>query len=429
MSTHAPTQPAPHSKTIVLRGGRIYEETSGLREATIVVEGGRVAAVLPREAEVEARPRDAREIDLRGHLVTPGLIDAHTHLCLNGEDGPAAYELQILKESVPFRAIRASAYARMAIDHGFTALRDVCTEGAGYADVALRDAIAAGFCEGPRILASGPGIGITGGYLPFNVAPGVGFPSGCSICDSPEAAQREVRQQVAYGVDWIKVFADWGYKDAGSSARRDRATFTRAELSAIVDEAARRGRKVAAHAMSDEGAKNAVASGVASLEHMGDLSRETLDQAAARGIFIVPTLSVLEHGVLSALDELTRDRYRRRLDKSIEALSRAIAAGVRIACGTDIGCYPHAEGSLSELRLLMQYGLSPGLALAAATSTAAALLDQPDLGAIAPGRAADLCAFPIADGAQGASHAVEAALTSGKPALVVLRGKVVRGPS
>lgn len=429
MSTRDSARPAPHSKAIVLRGGRIYEPEEGLREVVIGIEGGRIASVLPREAEGKSRSRDAREIDLRGHLITPGLIDAHTHLCLNGDDSPAAYELQILKESVPFRAIRAAAYARLAIDHGFTTLRDVCTEGAGYADVALRDAITAGFCEGPRVLASGPGIGITGGYLPFNVAPGVCFPSGCSIIDSPEAAQREVREQVAYGVDWIKVFADWPYRDAGSLSWRDRATFTRAELSAIVDEAARRGRKVAAHAMSDEGAKIAVACGVASLEHMGDLSRETLDQAAARGIFIVPTLSVLEHGVLSALDEDTRDRYRKRLDKSIQALSRALAAGVRIACGSDIGCYPHTEGSLSELRLLMEYGLSPALALAAATSTAAALLDQPDLGAIAPGRAADLCAFPIAEDARAAPHAIQSALTSGKPALVVLRGKVVRGPS
>src|SRR5262249_30307461 len=154
---------------------------------------------------------------------------------------------------------------------------DVCTEGAGYADVALREAIAQGLIEGPRVLPSGPGIGITGGYLPQGFAPGVCVPSGCAIVDGPDAARREVRQQVSHGVAWIKVFADWFYTDPVTGESRELPTFPPPELHAVVDEARRRGVEVAAHATSDAGARHAIDAGVNSLEHLGPLSRQTLD--------------------------------------------------------------------------------------------------------------------------------------------------------
>jgi imidazolonepropionase-like amidohydrolase len=275
-------------ESLVLKGGIVCDGRAPPARATIVVEHARIAAVLPPDAPP---PPEARVIDLEGRLVVPGLIDAHTHLLIADVSG---YEKELLKDGLPLRTLRATAHARMALRHGFLTVRDVCTEGAGYADVALREAIAQGLHEGPRIVPSGPGIGITGGYLPQGFAPGVCVPSGCAIVDGADAARREVRQQVSHGVAWIKVFADWYYADASTGDSRELPTFTPPELHAIVDEARRRGIAVAAHVTSDAGARQAVEAGVASLEHLGPLARETLDLAAARGIALVPTLSVLE---------------------------------------------------------------------------------------------------------------------------------------
>jgi imidazolonepropionase-like amidohydrolase len=299
-------------------------------------------------------------------------------------------------------------------------VRDVCTEGAGYADVALREAIRAGVGEGPRLLPSGPGIGVTGGYLPQGFAPGICVPSGCAIVDGPDAARREVRAQVSFGVAWIKVFADWFSTDATTGEASDRPTFTRAELDPIVDEATRRGVRVAAHATSDAGARQAIDAGVASIEHLGPLTRETLDAAAAAGVVLVPTLSVLEHMLAALPADATakRDRTRRRVDASRAAFTRALAAGVTIACGTDIGVFPHALGSRGELALLVDYGMTELGALRAATRDAADLLRLPRVGRLEAGAVADLCAFPGARAGE--------ALTR-PPRLVMQAGMTVRG--
>jgi imidazolonepropionase-like amidohydrolase len=306
-------------------------------------------------------------------------MDLHTHLFLDIDllvDG--SYDRMLLTHSESARAHARAARARQILDHGVTTVRDVCTEGAGYADVALRDAIAAGQHEGPRIFPSGPGIGITGGYMPA-LPPGPCRPSGCTIVDGPDEARKAVRTQVAHGAVWIKIFADWSVNLAGV-----RPTFTRPELDAIVDEAARRGRRVCAHATSDLGARLAIDAGVASIEHLGTLSRETCDRAAERGVFIVPTLAVAEY-VGQKRPTMVSDRQ--------VAFVHLAASGARIANGSDIGAYPHDLGPLVELRLLIKHGLGPLGALRAATRDAAALLGQPELGAIAPGKIADLCAW------------------------------------
>jgi imidazolonepropionase-like amidohydrolase len=303
------------------------------------------------------------------------------------------------------------------LDHGVTTVRDVCTEGAGYADVALRQAQADGLCDGPRVFPSGPGIGVTGGYYPMGWAPGLCLPMGCAIVDGPEAARREVRAQIAHGVAWIKVFADWSGAEPVTGAGFVAPTFTRDELAAIVDEAARHHRRVAAHVMSDAGARQAIDCGVASLEHMGDFSRETLDLAAARGVALVPTLSVFHHR-LGTTAGPKQERFARRWRRAAETFVQARAAGARIVAGSDIGAYPHADGSLSELGLYMELGMSPMEALRTATSAAATLLGVPDAGTIAPGMAADLCAFAYAGDA--------AAALVRRPKLVVQAGRIVR---
>jgi imidazolonepropionase-like amidohydrolase len=407
------------ARPLVLKGALISDGSAPPRAATLLLDAGRIAGVL---SPGEAAPEDARVLDVTGKLITPGLIDVHTHLLMSLDmTVEGAYEHELLKVSLPLRTLRGSANARLVLDHGFTTVRDVCTEGAGYADVALRDAIAEGLCEGPRILPSGPGIGITGGYLPSGFAPGACRPSGCSICDSPDAARLEVRTQVAYGVAWIKVFADWNCDGPLDGKSEVLPTFTSAELLAIVDEAARRGRRIAAHATSDAGARHAIACGVASIEHLGPLSRETLDQAAERGVFVVPTLSAFDFFVKKASPG-QRDPMQRRFDATAEAFGRALAAGVRIASGSDVGTFPHALGGRSELRLLMELGMSPAAALRAATAEAASLLGIENLGVIEKGAIGDLCAFPI----DRAAPDLRAALTAGAPSLVIKGGRVVR---
>lgn len=426
--------PAAERAAVVLRGGVICDGSASPRPATLVLQAGRIAAVLPPEgagdaaggsaggsgARVDGLPAGARVIDCRGHLITPGLIDAHTHLFSSGD--AASYESELLHASLPLRTLRGAANARRMLDDGITTVRDVCTEGAGYADVALRDAVAAGLCEGPRVVPSGPGIGITGGYLPMGIAPGVCAPTGCAIRDGESAIRQEVRSQVSCGVAWIKVFADWPCT-LPSGIPQIAPTFTAAELSALVDEASRRGRRVAAHVTSDAGARQAIACGVASLEHLGSLSRETLDLAASRGVYLVPTLSVFEHEAARATGAEQRARAEREREARAATFAQALAAGVPIASGSDIGAYPHALGALSELRLLMEFGMSPLAALTAATGAAARLLGAPDLGVIAPLATADLCVFRLAGGA----HDLGATLSKGAPIMVLQGGELVRG--
>ncbi len=401
---------------LFLRGARLSDGSAPPAPGSLLLEAGAITAVL----DPDAPPAEgARVVDLPGTLIVPGLADVHTHLILGGD--AKAYERELLKDSLPLRTLRAAANARHALDHGVLTMRDVCTEGAGYADVALRDAIRAGLVEGPRVVPSGPGIGITGGYMPMGLAPGVCVPTGCAMVDGPDAARREVRAQVSYGVEWIKVFADWPAVASGGRKPRVLVTFTQPELSALCDEAVRRGCRVAAHVTSDAGARQAVACGVASLEHMGDLTRETLDAAAAAGVTLVPTLSVMYDARPAATPEI-QEAHKRRLEMVVGAFERALASGVRIACGTDIGCFPHEQGSLGELGRMMDLGMRPLAALRAATSEAAALLGLPSIGTLSPGATADLAVFAMPEGSDDLREAF-----GKRPVMVVQGGRVVRG--
>ncbi len=400
---------------LILAGAKVSDGRAAPAPATVVVEGATIAEVRTGPPGAAAWGPEDRVVDLTGHLLVPGLIDAHTHMLMTGDGN---YDRELLRDGVPLRTLRAAAHARSALDNGILTIRDVCTEGAGYADVALREAVRTGVCEGPRILPSGPGISVTGGYLPQPFAPGVCVPTGCSLVDGEDAARREVREQVSFGVAWIKVFADWFSVDATTGVTEDRPTFTPPELRAICDEATRRGVKVAAHVTSDAGARQAVDCGAASIEHLGPLSRDTLDRAVARGVVLVPTLSVLENVLKTTTDDKKRDRAKRRVGSAREAFSRVLASGITIAMGTDIGAYPHALGSRIELAHLIDYGMSELAALYAATRAAADLLRLPDVGSITVGAVADLCAFR--------GETIGASLTAALPSLVVQGGRVLR---
>jgi imidazolonepropionase-like amidohydrolase len=257
--------------------------------------------------------------------------------------------------------------------------------------------------------------------MPMGLAPGVCLPMGCAIVDGAEAARREVRTQVAHGASWIKAFADWTGHEAVGGAPFVAPTFTPGELGAIVDEAARRRRRVAAHVTSDEGARQAILAGVASLEHMGEPSRATLDLAAERGVVLVPTLSVMRHLAEGAPPGPVRDRMAARWDRCVAAFGRALASGIRIAAGSDVGAYPHALGPRTEVALYVEHGMAPMAAIHAATGAAAALLGTPEVGTIAPGRIADLVAFDYAGDL--------AAALAGSPRLVLFGGVVVTAPA
>jgi imidazolonepropionase-like amidohydrolase len=257
--------------------------------------------------------------------------------------------------------------------------------------------------------------------MPSHQAPGVCTPMGCAICDSPDAVRKEVRTQVSHGVSWIKVFADWPCRPTElNHPYQVRPTFLRDELMALVDEAAHRGRKVAAHATSDAGARQAIECGVASLEHMGDLSMETLSLAAERGVVLVPTLSVSKYSLDTAKTE-HKENAARRYERVTRAFTTALASGVTIACGTDIGCFPYTQGSLQELALLCELGMKPIDALSSATRHAAKLLDRPDLGVLSEGAVADLCVFPLV------SDTLDASMFKGRPRAVVQGGVLIRG--
>jgi len=379
--------PAAGQQTLV-RAGRLVDPSTGTvsENVSILVEGNRIRAVGP-----EAKPTGpATEIDLRNRTVLPGLIDAHTHVCLR--PGYAARP-PVLYKTNPYRALEGLAAAQQALRAGFTTLRDLDNEGADMSDVAVRDAIREGMFLGPRILVSGWALTITGGHMNLTgLRPEVDrkLEQYGILADSPDAMIGAIRDQRKTGVDWIKIYA------TGTLRHVDRSTFeTLSQLSAeevaiAVEEARRWGIDVAAHAYGGDGAFHAVAGGVRSIEHGMFLDDPTLDLMAERGTFWCPTLEVYLPGERDDPEEISfHDAI---VQRHRETFRRAMAKKVKIAFGTDIGAIPHDAG-WKELVRMADYGMAPMEVLRSATTRAAELLrKEKDLGRIAPGFLADLIA-------------------------------------
>ncbi len=374
----------------------------------VLVADGRIAAVAPA-AELDVPP-GAERIDLAGKYLIPGLMDLHTHLLLHPYD-ETPWNDQVLRESLELRTVRGVAAARATLAAGFTTIRDLGTEGAGFADVALRDAIAAGIVPGPRVLAATRALVATHTYGPAGFDPRWRVPQGAQEVTGAVEARRATREQIAAGADWIKVYADYRRRPGAPSG----PTLSPEELAAIVDEATTAGLPVAAHASTDAGIRRAVEAGVTTIEHGTEASRATLELMAARGIALCPTLAASEAvSRYAGWQPGQPDPPRVAADRRMFA--DALAAGVTLALGSDAGVFAHGDNA-RELELMVAYGMTPAQALAAATSVAAGVIGRADdLGRIAPGYTADLVALdadPLADPA--AVRQVRLVLKEGVP--------------
>jgi imidazolonepropionase-like amidohydrolase len=382
LSTAAPA-PAQESQPVVIRAARMLDVTSGrmLTNAVVVVQGDKIAALNPA-----APPAGARTIDLGDVTLLPGFIDLHTHL---------ASEISATSFTEPVRltesdyAFNAAANALKTVRAGFTTVRDF----GGDVTVALGKAVARGSITGPRVVPSRNPLGITGGHCDATgFAPGIlrkGPEDG--IANGPWEVVEAVRYQIKYGAQVIKTCATAGVLSLEGPVGAQQYSYE--ELKAMVDEAGRHGIKVAAHAHGTEGIKAAVRAGVASIEHGSMLDDEAIALMKERGTYLVPTSYLIDRINLAVLPPVVRAKAEQILPLARESLRRAIAAGVKIAFGTDAGVYPHGENA-HEFAVYVKLGMTPLDALRSATVRAADLLGVSDRGAIEVGKLADLVAVP-----------------------------------
>src|SRR5437899_6314757 len=289
-AVHAQTAPA---QQILIKAGRLVDGRSATAQPNvgILIEGERIRAVGPL-AQIQAQAPNARVIDLGQMTVLPGLIDAHTHLLLQGDIAAADYDEQLLKQSIPYRAILAARNARIALEHGFTALRDLETEGAMYADVDVKTAIERGEVPGPRLQVATRAMAPTGMYPLLGYSWELEMPHGVQTVDGAEGARKAVREQAMHGADWIKYYSDRRYYYGKDGVLHSWVNFTDEEARAIVEEAHRIGKRVAAHAIGSDGIAAALRAGVDTIEHGDGLTDELMDQMVPRGVYWVPTGAV-----------------------------------------------------------------------------------------------------------------------------------------
>jgi imidazolonepropionase-like amidohydrolase len=374
----------------LIHAGHVVDVRAGKlqNDQGIVVKNDRIEAIGPW-AQVSAKaPADAKRIDLSNKTVLPGLIDVHTHVLLQGDITAEDYDQQLLKESVPYRTLRAAAAARLALGYGFTAIRDLETEGAGFADVDLKKAIANGVVPGPRMFVA------TRAFAPTGMYPLLGYawelqhlPVGVQIVDGVDEIRKGVREQVKFGADWIKVYADRKYWIEGEKVR-SWLNFRPDELRAFVEEAHRLGKLAAAHAIGWDGINAALDAGFDTIEHGDGFDDKLLDRAKKQGAYWCPTMYV---GVY--VSKGRGGSWMKMPELQAKAFRRAVQKGVAIANGSDAGGFPWTENPVKELELEVKNGMSPMQALQAATMVAARLLRaENDLGALEAGRYADLIA-------------------------------------
>jgi imidazolonepropionase-like amidohydrolase len=385
----AAAEPATGAPALTaLRCGRLLDPASGkvTSDVVVLVRGERIERVGSASGGLDVSAGTAT-IDLSRYTCLPGLIDSHTHVLLQPED--EGEMPPVVNKSQAFRTVQGVAAARRDLEAGFTTMRDLDSEGAGYADVAVRDGINQGIIPGPRLFVSTNALTITGGHMNLaGMNPDLALPDPATLTDSRAAMIAEVRREVKYGADWIKVYATGTLRHVDPVTLEPLSQFSQEDIRAVVEEARRWHRDVAAHAYGGEGAKNAIRAGVRSIEHGMLMDDETLDLLVRNGTWWCPTLSVYIPGSPAEDTELRR----RIVARHKEVFQKAMRKKVKIAFGTDVGAFEHGTAS-RELVRMVEYGMSPLDVLRTATVNGAELLrKEKEIGTVEPGKYADVIA-------------------------------------
>jgi imidazolonepropionase-like amidohydrolase len=385
------TTPAPGELTAIRAGTLIDGSSTTVRKNQVIfVRGKRIENVADGSVAI---PSGARVVDLSSATVLPGLIDSHTHIFLWGEDPKkGGYDANILKAGIALRAARATYAVRRALEQGFTTLRDLETEGAGYGDIEIKQAIEEGTIPGPRLFGATRAISTTGGYNLEGYAPELVMPKGAQIVDGPVEARKAAREQLEHGADWIKVYMthrSWVDKEGHLVSQ---PTLTIEELKAIVDEAHGWGKKVACHAYNGIGLQRGLDGGCDSIEHGLDMTDAQIAQMARQGTWYCPTLSpYYDDWEPADTPQGKRDRARAALHEI--TFRKALQAHLKIVYGTDMGGIPWTEPLAQEFHRMTELGMMPMDAIQSATSRAAEMLEMKgEIGVIASGAFADIIA-------------------------------------
>src|SRR5580658_495366 len=328
LAQDSPT-PSAQKKPIAIRAGKLIDGKSDavIPNALILIEDGKIVSITPGGAP----PAEVDLLDLSNSTVLPGLIDAHTHILLQGDVTEEDYDVQLLKQSIPYRAILAARNAKIALDHGFTALRDLETEGAMYADVDVKTAINRGEIPGPHLFVSTRAMAPTGMYPLLGFSWELELPHGVQPVDGVEGARLAVREQLSHGADWIKYYSDHGYHYESDGVLHGQVNFTDEEARAIVDETHRLGHRVAAHCISSDGIAAALRAGVDSVEHGDGMTESEAEDIARKGVYWVPTIMVG-----AAVAPGRGGNWNKMVATEREAFGRALKNHVKIVFGTDV---------------------------------------------------------------------------------------------